>query len=250
MSARPRPPETGTQVSSAGCTLGHRLKLLQAVPLFRDLSPGDVARVNELFQSHSYGPDKTIYFAGSPAAHLYVLAHGKVKLLRHTAGGQDVVFAIIGPGEMFGSLATLGDREYPDDARALTHCCALVISAVDFQAVLERYPAVALAVLGEVSARLHDARDAFSQLSAMPVAGRVAAALLKLAEKLGVPHAEGILIQAPLSRQDLAAMTGTTTESVSRVMSQLRRDRVIASGRAWVAIRDVDRLASLAKAGG
>ena len=45
-------------------------------------------------------------------------------------------------------------------------------------------------------------------------------------------------------------MTGTTTESVSRVMSQLRRDRVIASGRAWVAIRDVDRLASLAKAGG
>jgi CRP-like cAMP-binding protein len=100
-----------------------------------------------------------------------------------------------------------------------------------------------------VGARLQEARDAIARLSSLPVSARVAAALLKLAEKLGAPDPRGVLIRTPLSRQDLAAMTGATTESVSRVMSQLRRDGVIASGREWVAIRDAARLTEFATSG-
>jgi CRP-like cAMP-binding protein len=249
MSTRPRPPARDGRLAEGGCTIIHRRKLLQALRFFASLSAAEIEPVMELFRALAYEPQDTIYFAGEPADRLFVLAHGKVKLLHHTAGGQEVVFDLIGPGEMFGSLAALGDREYPHEARALTHCCALVITAGDFHAVLQRYPAVALAVLGIVAGRLQEARDAIARLSSLPVSARVAAALLKLAEKLGTPGAGGVLIGAPLSRQDLAAMTGATTESVSRVMSQLRRDGVIASGREWVAIRDAARLAEIASFG-
>lgn len=247
MSARPQPPVTASHVSSSGCTVEHRLKVLHAVPFFRHLSLDELRPVNERFHSHSYQPQETIYFDGSPAERLYVLAHGKVKLLRHTVAGQDVLLDILGPGEMFGSLAALGDRAYPDEALAITQVCALGIGAADFQAVLERYPSVAIAVLQVVAGRLQEAHDAISQLSAGSVEVRVAAALLKLAEKLGVDHRDGRLIEAPLSRQDLAAMTGATTESVSRVMSQFRRDGLVTSGRGWVVLRDARALAEIAE---
>lgn len=249
MRARATQPANEVPIDGGGCTTIHRRKLLQALPFFAALAPVDMEAVNSHFRAQSYEPQDAIYFAGDPADRLFVLAHGKVKLSHHTAAGQEVVFDLIGPGEMFGSLALLGDREYRDEAVALTHCCALVITATDFQQVLERYPPVALAVLRVVAARLQDAREVISRLSALPVSARVAAALLTLAGKLGTQRPEGIRIQAPLSRQDLAAMTGATTESVSRVMSQLRRDGVIASGREWVAIRDAARLAKLASPG-
>lgn len=247
MSARPRPPVTASAVSTSGCTVQHRLKLLRALPFFGRLSLDDLALINGRFHSRDFQPRETIYFAGDPADTLFVVAHGKVKLLRRTPSGQDVLLDIIGPGEMFGSLAALGDPDYPDEAEALTTACVLTIGASDFQAILEHYPAVTVAVLGVVAGRLQEAHDAISQLSAMPVEVRVATALLKLAQKLGVSHEDGLLIQTPLSRQDLAAMTGATTESVSRVMSQFRRQGLIASGRGWVVLRDSAGLAAIAE---
>lgn len=250
MSARPQPPVTASHVNAGGCTVDHRLKVLHGVPFFRHLSIEELSPVNERFHSYSYQPRETIYFDGAPAERLYVLAHGKAKLLRHTVGGQDVLLDILAPGEMFGSLAALGDRAYPDEAQAITQVCALGIGAADFQAILERYPTVARAVVGVLAGRLQEAHDVISQLSAGSVEVRVAASLLKLAEKLGVAHEGGRLIQAPLSRQDLAAMTGATTESVSRVMSQFRRDGMITSGRGWVVITDAARLAEIAETPG
>lgn len=233
------------EIHSEDCTPAHRLAALGAVPFFSGLSEAELAEVHRLFRTYGYQPGDTIYSAGDRAERLFVVAHGKVKLLRHTASGQDVLLGILGADEMFGSLAALGDAEYPDEAEAHTSTCVLGIGARDFQSLLERYPAVALAVLTILAERLKESHETISQLSAMPVESRVAAALLKLAEKLGTPHEGGSLIQAPLSREDLAALTGSTTESVSRVMSKLRRDRIIDSGRRWVAILAPERLASL-----
>jgi len=65
------------------------------------------------------------YFWGAPAARLYVVAAGKIKLSRHTLSGQDVVLDLLGPGDFFGSLEILGDEGYPDTAQAQTQVCVL-----------------------------------------------------------------------------------------------------------------------------
>ena len=114
--------------------------------------------------------------------------------------------------------------------------------------MLTEHPTVALRVLDDVAARLALARSDLGRHSTDTVAQRVAATLLRLADKLGQERADdgGTLLQIPLSRADLAGMTGSTPESVSRVMSQLRKNQVIDSGRRWTAVLDRDRLTDVA----
>jgi CRP-like cAMP-binding protein len=237
-----RPEEIEPQM----CTLDLRLKILAQVPFFAGLSSEDISQVNRLFHDEGYTPGEAIYSAGAPAMQLYVVATGKVKLIRHTLGGQDVLLDILTAGEFFGTLALLGEEIYPDTAQAQTVCCVLSVAAQNFQVILQRYPPVAVSALNIVAQRLKSAYETIRQLSAQPIEQRLAAALLKLAEKLGEPHAEGLLIQAPLSRQDLADMTGTTLETASRILSQFQKEGLIRSGRQWVAIADQAGLSAIA----
>lgn len=246
MTARRRVPAVGREVGPESCSIEHRHEILHGLPFFAHLSSEALAEINQQFYATGYAAGETVYFSGDPAERLFVVAHGEVKLLRHSAGGQDVLLDMLGEGEMFGTLTVLGDRSYPDTAVAQTPCCVLGISAADFQTILARVPEVALAVLGLVAERLQNAHDTISQISATPVESRVAAALLKLAEKLGVQDERGVLINTRLSRQDLAAMTGTTTETASRIMSQFRRDGLIESGREWIIVTNAAQLEQIA----
>jgi CRP/FNR family transcriptional regulator, nitrogen oxide reductase regulator len=249
MTIRRSTPLKPENVEPDRCSLDLRLKILGQLPFFSRLQAEEIDQVNESFHEYGYTPGESIYFAGEPAERLYVVAAGKVKLLRHTLAGQDVLLDILAPGEFFGALSILGQEEYPDTAQAQTACCVLAVAAQDFQAILYRYPAVAVTTLNIVSQRLKAAHDTIRQLSAFPVEQRLAAVLLKLAEKLGERRAEGLLIQAPLSRQDLAEMTGTTPETASRILSQFQKDGLIHSGRQWIAIIDRDRLSAIASGG-
>ena len=246
MTSRRRIPLEPEPIAPHLCTVDRRLNILRRVPFFANVAAEDIAAINGQFREHGYAAGETVYMAGDTATRLYVVAVGKIKVVRHTLAGQDVVLSILAPGEFFGALSALGDAAYPDTAQALTPSCILEIAAEGFQAILRRYPAVALAALDIVAERLRDAHTQIRQLSAEPAASRVAATLLALAQKLGEQHEGALLIQMPLSREDLAAMTGATVETVSRIMSTLRADGIIRSGRQWVAIADAGRLAAVA----
>lgn len=247
MSAGRRSPVEPEEVEPQMCSFDMRLDILGRVPFFAGLPRSDVERINEMFHEHGFAPEEAIYYSGDEARRLYVVASGKVKIMRHTLAGQDVLLDILTPGEYFGSLAALGDDVYPDTAQAQTVVCVLGIGAEDFRRVLTSYPSVALKVLDLTSERLRDAREMVRRLSAHTVEQRIAYTLLKLGEKLGEPSAEGLLIQMPFSREDLAGMTGTTTATASRVMSHLQKTGLINTGRQWVAIRDEAGLRAIAE---
>ncbi len=84
-------------------------------------------------------------------------------------------------------------------------------------------------------------------MSAYTAEQRIASALMRLAGKLGEARGQDVLIQLPFSRQDLAAMTGSTTETVSRVMSRFAEEGWVKSGRKWVTITDAKQLEKLIK---
>lgn len=246
MSTRRTTPLDGEEVQPHQCSDRIRLAVLRKVPFFASITPAELAQVNGLFREEGYDPGEPVYFSGDLTRKLFVVARGKVKLSRHTLGGQDVILDILAPGDFFGSLSILGDTYYPDTAQAQTQICALGIDAQAFQSILLQYPTVALAVLQATTQRLQAAHETIRQLSAYPVEQRIAAVLLKLAEKLGEHGPEGLLIQVPLTRQELADMTGTTLETASRVMSQFQKEGLIRSGRRWVAIADAAQLANAA----
>ncbi|UNX54652.1 Crp/Fnr family transcriptional regulator [Georgenia sp. TF02-10] len=243
--ARRRTPLRSTCAQPHPCARPVRLRVLQQVPYFAGLPEPVLDAVDRRMVALSWAAGDPLYRAGDPAEHLFVVAAGRVKLTRPTAGGGEVITDLLAPGGLLGALSTLGQPTHAETARALTTTCALRISQDDFRAVLTEHPAVALRVLDDVAARLA-AAHAGAEEATGSVPRRVAATLLRLADRLGQDRGSGgTLLQLPLTRADLAAMTGSTPESVSRAMSRWRRDGIIDSGRRWTAVLDRARLAEI-----
>jgi CRP-like cAMP-binding protein len=228
------------------CSVDDQRRLLGASPFFSALSPEQVSDVQVRFHQRHYQTGEVVQLAGDPARCLSIVARGVVKMARPTLDGQDVLLDFLGPGEHFGSLADLGDATYREDVTAHTGSCILYTTAEAFQEILRQYPAVALSTLQIVAERLRDAHSVIEHLSAYAVEQRVAATLLHLAAKAGTPRDGGVLIEMPLSRQDIADMTGAKVETVSRVMSDFRRRGIIDSGRRWISVLDIDELSTVA----
>lgn len=199
-----------------------------------------------MFHEQDYREDDVICLSGEPAEKLFVVADGRVKLLHHSLTGKDILLDLLTPGEFFGALSGLGNETYPDTAQALFASCILVIGRDEFQRIIRRHSEVAAKVIDIIASRLRAANEHVHLLSTMAVESRIASVLLKLSDKFGEKNEVGLLLQVPLTREDLAGMTATTTESASRVMSQFQKDDLIRSGRGWVAVTDRKGLESIA----
>lgn len=245
MAEKRRTPLETEEISVEMCSPDVRLRALQGVPFFKTLQPAELAETNRRFKEQGFEPDQPIYFEGDPAGYLYVVAAGKVKLMRHTRSGKDVLLDLLEPGEFFGGLSPLANETYAETAQAHTSVCTLRIDKATFRSILTANPSVALGVLEITAGRLQAAHERVRQLSAYSVEHRIAFTLLKLAEKFGEQQPGRVLIQTPLSRDDLAEMTGTTTESASRAISQFQKAGWIDAGRQWVAITNRKELAAV-----
>lgn len=247
MARRHTPVETVNIQPEVHCSVPEQRRLLGASPFFAGLDEDAIVDIQRRFRQQHYRAGDRIQLAGDPATRLSVVAAGMVKVVRPTLDGQDVLLDFVGAGGYFGSLAELGDPAYREDATAHTDCCILYTTSETFHGILREYPPVALAALTTVATRLSEAQATIEQLSAYPVEQRVASVLLQLADKLGQDRSGEVLIQMPLSRQDIADMTGAKVETVSRVMSEFRRSGWIESGRRWISVVDRDALTGIAE---
>ena len=248
-SARRRTPLRPTCAQPHSCPLPVRMQVLSRTPMFAGLGEEPLRDVDRRMTSLSWAEGDTVYAEGMPAEHLYLVAAGRAKAYRTAPSGQEVVVELLGPGDLFGGVRTLGRPVYDETVEALTTVCALRIGDDAFRRILVEHPEVGLRVLDDAAALLAQARADVTRQSTDTVPQRLAAVLLRLAEKFGEPAREGgTLIELPLSRADLAGMTGSTPESVSRVMSRWRKNGVIDTGRRWTAVRDPRRLSEIAAA--
>ena len=215
--------------------------MLGQVPFFAGLGPQELESLNRRLRTVGLETDQPIYHAGFDADRLFVVATGAVKTTRMSLDGRESIIDVLGPGDFFGALPALGSQRYADSASSLSPCCLLVVGTAEFEWILKEFPAVAPAALKAVSKRLTRTQAALHR-SGASVEQRVASILLELAGKLGAEGREGVVVHAPLSRDDLAALTGARTETVSRVLSRWRREGIIDSGRRWVSIRDAKAL--------
>lgn len=247
MARRHTPVEVVSIQPELHCSVPEQRRLLGQSPFFAGLGEEAVVEIQRRFRQQHYHAGERIHHAGDTALRLSVVAAGVVKVVRPTMDGQDVLLDFVGPGGYFGSLAELGDASYRDDVTAHTDCCVLYTTSDVFHDILRRYPSVALSALRMVADRLNEAQATIEQLSAYPVEQRVASVLLQLVDKIGQDRSGDVLIQMPLSRQDIADMTGSKVETVSRVMSDLRRSGLIESGRRWISVVDREALEEIAE---
>lgn len=168
---------------------------------------------------------------GEPSETIYILMSGRVKLTQLTENGQEVIVDYLGPGAGMGIIVALSNIPYPLSAEAVEACEAVAWSQEDMHQLMLRYPQLALNGLDMVAHRFGVLQIRFQEVATQRVEQRVARSLMRLIKQFGQKTDKGILIDMPISRQDLAQMTGTNVFQVSRIVSKWEQEGLIRTGR-------------------
>lgn len=183
---------------------------------------------------------------GEPASTFYLVDTGALKVVQGTPEGQELIVRFVGPGEPFGGVVVLEHAPYPVSARAVETSRLYGWSAAAMRGMLERFPRVSVNVMREMAAHMTDALTRVREMTTQRVGQRLAMTLVRLARQCGRVTDEGILITHPLTRQELADLTGTTLYTVSRTLSQWEADGVLGSRHRHLIIRSSQQLRALA----
>jgi CRP-like cAMP-binding protein len=221
--------------------------LVAELPLFTGLAPEDLDAMLEGARSARYPKNTAVFEQGEEAHSFFVLLHGHVRATKSTPDGQQIAVRYVASGEVFGVAMAIGMSRYPATATAVADSVVLVWPASAWPGLVARYPALATNALATVGGRLQDAHTRVIEMSTEQVEQRIAHALLRLAKQAGRKVEGGIEIEFPISRQDVAEMTGTTLHTVSRTLSGWEQNGLVESGRQRIVIRDAHRLFLLAE---
>ena len=221
--------------------------LVAHLPLFAGFSAADLDSILGEARSIRFAKNTTVFQQGEEAQSFFVLLHGHVRASKTTPAGQQVVVRYVTPGEVFGVAMAIGLSKYPATATAVDDSVVLAWPSASWPRLVAQHPLLARSTLVTVGNRLQEAHTRVIEMSTQQVERRVAHALLRLAGQAGRKVEQGVEIDFPISRQDIAEMTGTTLHTVSRTLSGWEQRGLIESGRQRIVLCDPHKLFQLAE---
>ena len=187
-----------------------------AVKLFANAKPTTLAA------------DQVLFIAGDPGDGCYRVEQGLLKVSMIAPSGAERILAIVGPGGIVGELSTIDGLPRSASVSAVRDSELTFVSHAAFQAFAEGNPQVYKHLVTLLAARLRDTDAVVAAGSFLPLKGRVARALLDLAEAFGQDVGQGrILIRQKVSQSDVASMAGIARENVSRILNDWIRDKLV-----------------------
>ena len=207
--------------------------------IFSSLNDDELGELADLAIERSFASNEFIFWDGDAPEWFYIVAEGKVKVLKYSSSGKEFIIAFFGPGEMFGEVAVFENKPYPASAQAAAKTKVVGIKRESFLSFLANRPQLALRIINILGGRLRDAQSRLRDLAGERVEQRLASVLLMLSAKLG--------LTLPFTRQGIADMAGTTTETAIRVMSNLKDRKIIRSVRGKVIILNEEKLRLLSE---
>lgn len=221
--------------------------LVTNLTMFAGLAPAEQDELLREARSIRYAKGTAVFEQGAEADRFFVLLHGHLRVEKTTPNGQQTVVRYVSAGELFGVAQAMNLSHYPATAVAAVDSIALAWPSASWGRLIAKYPSLASSALQTVGSRLQDTQTRVIEMSSEQVEQRVAHALLRLAKQAGRKIASGIEIDFPISRQDVAEMTGTTLHTVSRILSAWESQGLVEGGRQRIVLRDPHRLRTLAE---
>ncbi|NYT82712.1 Crp/Fnr family transcriptional regulator [Alcaligenaceae bacterium] len=221
--------------------------LIKNLDLFRSLSEAELDQALESAQSILLQEGAKVFAQGEEADRFFVLLHGHLKVVQVTPDGEQVTVRYVSPGEVFGIARAMRRSHYPATTLAVQESIVLAWPSSEWDQFIAGNPQFAFNALQTVGQRLQDAHSRIRELSTEEVEQRVARAILRLVDQSGAKTSEGIEISFPITRQDIAEMTGTTLHTVSRLLSQWKDRGLVNSGRKRITVCSLDELIRLAE---
>ncbi|MDT0308013.1 Crp/Fnr family transcriptional regulator [Streptomyces sp. DSM 44917] len=194
----------------------------------------------------AFAPGDVLIEQGERTRHALLLRSGWVKVVAAHGGSATALLALRGPGDMVGELGALDGQPRSASVIAVSRVSGLRVPEGDLHGWLRRSPEAALALNRYVSAKFREATR-FRVRAAATVEARMASLLWSLGDTYGSPSGEGVLIEAPLTQQELAGLVNASRAQVQRSLAELRRSGVISTGYRRIVIRDRGRLTLLAE---
>lgn len=216
-----------------------RAQILGQSLIFSSLNDNELADLAGLAIERAFKPGEFIFWEGDVSDRFYMVAEGRVKVIKHSTLGKEFIIAFFGPGEIFGEVAVFENKPYPATAQAVAETRVLGIKREAFLSFIADRPEVALRTINVLGGRLRDAQGRLRDIAGERVEQRLARTLLMLSSRIGPT--------LPFTKQEIADMAGTTTETAIRVMSRLKDGDVIRSVRGKTVILDEAKLRLLSE---
>ncbi len=200
-----------------------RVDYLKRVSIFNDLDLASLASLGSLFKEKAYEKEALIVSQEEAGDSLFVVTDGRVKVVLYGTSGREVILSVFKPGDFFGEMSLLDNQPRSANGIALEPSRLLMLDRSSFARHLAANPRTALNVLSEMSKRLRRADSIIGNLALLDVFGRVARYLRELAKAEGKPTVDGVEIRERPTQAEIAAMIGTSRETVSRALSEFQR---------------------------
>ena len=221
------------------------VSLIKDLPPFEGIDEDALQTLINQASARHYKKDTSIFAQDAEADAFFILLDGYVRVVKLTPDGEQFIARYIPSGELFGIAPAIGQIVYPANAVAAVDCVALSWPTPLWQSVVEKHPGFATNIYGTVGKRLAETRELMIEMATAKVEIRVANAVAKLASQSGRQVKDGLLIDFPISRQDISDMTGTTLHTVSRLLSRWEEQGLVKCGRQKIVVSDIATLARL-----
>lgn len=216
---------------------------LKHCKMFQRLTPGEIGRLESHSRTQTYPAGSPIYLPSERADAVYLVANGVVKVSSLSPDGKESILAFIDQGELFGELALIDPGPREEFVEAVTRCTIVMIPADTVRQLLNQRSDLALAITKLVGLRRQRIERRLRNLLFQSSRERLIHLLLDLEEQFGLETEDAVHIRLKLSHQDLANLIGTTRETVTGILGDLRNEKLIESRRCKISLINPARMA-------
>lgn len=221
----------------------HAMNMIPNFPLFNELNPLEITRLNSIIEYHTKPKFGFLYLVDEPSDKIFFLLKGMVKTGTHSDDGREVIKSILHPFSIFGELGLAGEKNRNEFARALNEeIHYFTINTSDFQSLMRSNYKICLIVLEIIGSRLRRAENKLENLIFKDARARIIEFLKESAEKQGRKVGFEHLLKHCLTQQDIANITGTSRQTVTSVLNDLKKENLIHFNRKTILIRDLENL--------
>lgn len=205
---------------------------LEKCTIFKGIPAVLLTLLTDVAEIRHYARGEFLYHQGAEPDWVYIVARGMVRLVQHTEDGKSITMHTCVSGDPLALVFSLIGEPFSGGAEAAEDSDVILLPVEVVWEVIQQHPPLMLNVLKMVAGRLREAHNRIRELSAEKAERRIARSTLRLVEKVGVPMLDGAIhLDMRLTRQDLAEMSGTTLETVSRTLTAWEREAIIKSSR-------------------
>ena len=221
--------------------------LIRGLSAFSTLEERDLAEILSVASTRKVEPGAAVFDQGEIARSFFLLLHGRLKVVQTGADGSQITIRHVNPGELFGIAPALRRPDYPATATAIVESLAIAWPVGFWDEFVFKSPVLAANTMQTMGSRLQEAHERIRELATEQVDKRLAHAILRLVRQAGREDADGVSIDFPLTRQDIAELAGTTLHTVSRILNVWQARGIVSLGRKKVSVRDKAALARIAE---